>query len=49
MVVPTGMEISVEREPTTAAPIPAKCPTGSMARAFWLPNRMPIQKTVAMS
>ena len=42
------MEIKVEREPTMAEPIPARCPNGSIARVFWFPNKMPTKKNVSM-
>ena len=48
MIVPNGIDSNVEREPTMAAPIPAICPRGSMAKEFMLPNKIPMQKKVNM-
>ncbi len=41
---PIGMDIKVDKEPTTAAPNPAICPIGSIASALKLPKRIPQQK-----
>ena len=40
--IPRGIEINEESEPIIAAPTPAICPSGSMARAFRFPNKNPI-------
>ena len=39
-----GTAISVEIKPVIAAPIPAICPTGSIAIALKFPNKNPKQK-----
>ncbi len=40
--VPKGTAIREDREPTTAAPTPATCPNGSIAKEFRLPNKIPM-------
>src|SRR3989339_680353 len=44
---PSPAEISVEKVPTTAAPIPAIFPKGSMAMALRLPKRIAIHIKLA--
>ena len=39
-----GTDIKVEINPVIAAPIPAICPIGSMAKALRFPKRNPIAK-----
>ena len=39
-----GTAIIVEINPVIAAPIPAICPIGCIARALKFPNRKPIEK-----
>ena len=48
MPAPSGVATKVDSEPTTAAPTPAMWPSGSMASAFMLPKRMPMQKKLGI-
>ena len=49
ITIPMGIEMREEREPITAAPTPAMCPNGSIARAFRFPKRKAIPgKTTIM-
>ena len=42
--MPIGTASKVEKEPMTAAPMPAIWPMGSMAMELKLPKRIPMQK-----
>ena len=44
MYVAIGTAIIVEAKPLIAAPTPAICPTGCMAKALKFPNKNPIAK-----
>ena len=42
IAIPKGIEIKEERDPITAAPTPAMCPRGSIAKALRFPKRKAI-------